>query len=65
MHFLFILMLQFGLVSHNGLILIGNIRLIELSLKHTFFNLSRPTNTFLSIETITLDSSHNSLRFDK
>jgi hypothetical protein len=38
MHFSFILMLQFGLESHNGLILLGNITLIGLSFKHTFSN---------------------------
>jgi hypothetical protein len=57
MQFSFILMLQFGFESHNGLILLGNKRLIGLSLKHTFSNWFKPSNTFLSIETILLDST--------
>ena len=52
MNFSFILIIQLKLVSHNGLILLGNNKMIGLSLKHTFFNLFNPMKTFLSIDTI-------------
>jgi hypothetical protein len=62
---LIIFMTQFGFDSHNGLTLLGNIALIGLLFRQTFSNLFKPTKTFLFIETILLDSSHNSLRFNK
>ena len=48
-------MVQYGFVSHNGIILIGNIKPIGLLLKQTFSNLFNPTNIVLSTEIILLD----------